>query len=349
MRRNVVSRCFACVITIVWFISAPHGVLIFAEPPFLGELIDPVQLRGVEDVILDGDRAFLPCREGSRLTICSIKDPTRLEILGTFPHPDLDQAAGFALDGDTAFLASHVNHTLLILDVANAANMKLLGKVQVGNGPGGLYKVAYRDGYCYAAVQQAKRLYVVDVRDSSRPMVVSEVQVTTGNDGPFSVALRDQYALVGTLFGERNRLAVVDIHNPLEPRLVNAVFDPDLCQVSGKFVDNLYVTVCWNENSLLVFDVSDPAKPNLLGKLVDPRLGKPNRLEVVGGRAYLPMVEGNGVAVVDISDPSRPRFVTSMKHPTLKKTYGIAARGDLLFVGSREGNSLVVLDRHVLE
>lgn len=36
--------------------------------PILGSLIDPVALRGVEDVHLVGDYAYLPCREGERLT-----------------------------------------------------------------------------------------------------------------------------------------------------------------------------------------------------------------------------------------------------------------------------------------
>lgn len=283
-----------------------------AEPPFVGQLVDNVLLRGVEDVYLDGDRAYLPCREGRRLTICSIKSATHPEILGTFTHPELDQAAGFALDGNTVYLGSHSNHKLFILDVSDAANIEMLGKVLIGTekGPGGLYKVAYRDGYCYVALQQAKRLYVADVRDKAHPQVVSEVQVTTDDDGPFSVMLHDQYALVGTLFGHNNRLAVVDIRNPLQPRLVHALLDPDLCQVSGKFVGDRYIAVCWNENSLLVINLSD---------------------------------------VANISDPSNPRFVTSFVHPVLKKAYGIAARGDLLFVGAREGNSLVVMDRRKLE
>lgn len=339
------------------FVFAFAGLMIFpaslrAESLFIGQLIDPVLLRGVEDVFLDGDRAYLPCREGHRLTICSIKDPAHPEILGTFTHPELDQAAGFALDGSTAYLASHGNHQLFVLDVSDAAHISLRGKVLIGaeNGPRGLYKIAYRDGYCYVALQQAKRMFVVDVRDPSRPEVVSEIQVTTDDDGPFSVLLHGHYALVGTLFGHHNRLAVVDIQDPLHPQLIDALLDPDLCQVSGKVIGDRYIASCWNGNSLLVMNLSQVTRPYVEGKLVDTRLGKPNRCEIVKNRAYLPMVEGNGIAVVDISDPARPRFVNSVTDPVvMKKTYGIAARGNLLFVGSREGNSLVILDRDALD
>lgn len=322
-----------------------------AEPPFLGQLVDNVLLRGVEDVLLDGDRAYLPCREGHRLTICSIKAPGHPEILGTFTHPELDQAAGLALDGNTAYLASHGNRRLFVLDVSDAANVRVLGKVVIGaeEERGILYKVAYRDGCCYVASQRAKRMYVVDVRDKAHPQVASEVEVTRDDDGPFSVMLRDHYALVGTLFGHHNRLAVVDIQNPRKPRLVHTLLAPEICQVSGKFVGDRYIVACWNTNALFVINVSDVTNPYVEGRLIDGRLGKPNRLEVVGNRAYMPMVEGHGISVADISDPSNPRFVTSLVHPVLKKTYGIAARGDLLFVGAREGNSLVVMDRRALE
>ena len=341
------SRLIAVVLGLM---SVPLASL-FAEPPFVSQLVDPIQLRGIEDVYLDGDRAFLPCREGQRLTVCSVQDPTQLRILGTFTHPDLDQVAGFALDGNTAYLASNENHQLLVVDVTDPANMKLLGKVIIGpaDGPKWLYKVAYRDGYCYVALQQAKRLYVVDVRDKTQPKVVSDVVVTTDNDGPFSVMLRDQHALVGTLFGRNNRLAVVNIQDPLQPRLVGTLLGPDVCQVSGKMIGDRYFAVCWDRNSFLVVNIADVTKPRLEGKLVDERLGKPNRCEIVGDRAYLPMVQGGGISIVDLSNPIEPRFVTTFSHPVLKKTYGIAARGDLLFVGAREGNSFVVIDRRELE
>ncbi|MBN1343670.1 MAG: hypothetical protein JXQ73_13360 [Phycisphaerae bacterium] len=319
--------------------------------PVVGRLVDPVRLRGVEDVHLEGDWAFLPCREGKRLTICSIKNPAEPKVVSSFAHPDLDQAAGLALSGTTAYLASQGNHRLLVLDVRDKSVVRLIGSVIVGSPEvkGVLYKAAYRDGYCYVAHQAEKKLFVVDVRDPHRPAVVGSVVVTTEDDGPFSVLLRDDYAFVGTLFGRRNRLAVVDVKSPVEPRLITQVVDPAISQLSGDLVKNRYYCVAWDRNALLVFDLRDPARPKLEATLVDERLGQPNRCVVSGNRAYLPMVKGDGVAVVDIGNPQEPRFVTSFRDPVMKKTYGVAARGDLLFVGAREGNSLVVLDRLKLE
>lgn len=322
------------------------------EDAYVARLVDPERLRGVEDVHLIGDLAYLPCREGQRLTIVSVADPAQPHVLGSFTHPDLDQAAGFALQGHTAFVGSHRNHRLLCVDVTDPARMALLGQVQLGgaDGPGALYKVVHRDGFCYVAVQQAKSLYVVDVREPAAPVVVGKVQVTQDDDGPFSVHLRGQYALVGTVFGKTaNRLAVVDVSNPRDPRLATFLAHPAVSQATGQFVGNRLVTASWERNAVVVFNLEDPLRPAIEGVLQDERLGKPNRLAMAGTLAYMPMVSGDGVAVADIADPARPRFVTRFNDPViLKKTYGIAARGDLLFVGAREGNSLSVMRRHSL-
>ncbi len=318
---------------------------------FLGQLVDPVCLRGVEDICLEGDLAYLPCREGHRLTICSIKDPAHPKVISTFIHADVPSSgglAGLAINGDIFYVVSQVDHSLLVIDAKDKTNLRLLGSVVIG-GKGWPYKVAYREGYCFVAHYNDKKLYAVDVRNPRRPVVVGSVAVTAEDDGPFNVLLRGHYALVGTIYGRRNRLAVIDVANPAEPRVVNQVFGAAVGQVSGEFVGDLCFSVHWNTNAFLVFDVADPANPKLVAKLVDERLGMPNRCAVVGDRAYLPMVHGDGVAVVDISDPMRPRFLTSISDPVLKKTYGIAVSGDLLFIGAREGNSLVVLDRRALE
>lgn len=317
-------------------------------PPFVGQLVDPVLLRGIEDVHLEGEFAYLPCREGKRLTICSIKDPANPKVVSSFTHPELGPAAGFAINGDILYLSSQSNHKLLVVDASDKTALRLLGSVSIG-GAGILYKVAYRNGYCYVAHLTEKKLFVVDVRESSQPKIVGAVTVTTENDGPFSVLIRDKYALVGTIFGHRNRLAIVDIKTPAKPQLITQLFGPAVGHASGEVVGNLYIAVNWDANALLVFDIANLAKPKLAAKLVDVRLGKPNRCAIIGNRAYLPMVQGNGVAVVDIADPLNPKFLTSFHNPIFKKTYGVAIRGDLLFVGAREGNSLVVLDRQKLE
>ena len=319
------------------------------KPRIIGQLVDPIALNGVEDVHLEGDLLYLPCREGKRLTICSISDPTRPTVVSSFTHPDLGPVGGLAIHDDTVYLASQGNRRLFVLDVSNPSEPRLQGSTTLGAKGGALYKVAYRARHCYVAHLDEKKLFVVNVETPTRPSVVGSVAVTDAKDGPFSVLLRENYALVGTIFGNRNRLSVIDLRVPSEPRRIYELTAPNLGHASGEFVgDNLYA-VNWNRNAFFTIDVSDASHPRLLGMLIDSRLGMPNRCAVEGDRAYLPMVAGHGVAVVGIETPQKPRFITAWSNPVLRKTYGAAVRGNLLLLGARDGSSLVIVDRFSLE
>ncbi len=314
--------------------------------PFVSQLVDDVQLRGIEDVHREGNYLYLPCREGKRLTICTLDDPAHPKIVSSFTHPELGPAAGFALHGNTAYLASQSNSRLLVVDVTDKSAPRLLGSTALGDGV--LYKVAYHNGYCYVAQLTEKKLYVVDVRNPQAPAVVGSAVVTGGKDGPFSVLLHGDYALVGTIFGAENRLTVLNIQEPTAPRVVNEFIVPHAGQFSGEVVDDRYFAVHWDSNAFFVLDIGALPELRLVATLRDKRFGKPNRCIVAGNRAYLPMVEDDGIAVVDISDPTMPRFITTVRHPIMKKTYGAAINGDLLYVGARNGNSLVVLKQSAL-
>lgn len=349
-RRNPLGAKIALASLILMTCLAPSISPAADLSPIIGRLVDPVALRGVEDVHLEGNLACLPCREGKRLTICSIENPASPWIVSSFTHAELGPAAGFAISGETVYLTSQSNHKLLILDASDKSMLRLVSSVQIGPpGKGILYKVAYQAGYCYVAHLTEKKLFVVDVRDTVQPLVIASVTVTSDNDGPFSVLPHGNHALVGTIFGKRNRLAVVDILNPRKPHLASQVFGPAIGHASGEVLGAHFFAVNWAENAFLVFNVADIAQPKLVAQLVDKQLGNPNRCAVIGDRAYLPMVEGDGVAVVDISDPLNPRFLNSFRHPILDKTYGVAVRNNLIFLGAREGNSLVVLNRSALE
>tara|TARA_R100001132_G_scaffold27573_1_gene35755 strand:+ start:18326 stop:19387 length:1062 start_codon:yes stop_codon:yes gene_type:complete len=327
----------------------PHQPLAAAESPVVGQLVDAVNLVGAEDIYLDGDYAYIPCRQGQRLTICSIKDPAHPRVVSSFSHSLLGAASGFDRNGNTIYVTSMNTSQLLVLDATDKTSLRLLGSVAIG-GKGRLYKLAYRNGYCFIPNADLRKLFVVDVRNPQDPKVVGSATVTTGADEPFSVLLRGDFALVGTIRGTQSRLAVIDISNPAQPRLTTQVFGPEIGHVSGQVVDELYYSVNWDKNAFLIFDVADAGNPKLYAKLVDKQLGAPNRCVVAGDRAYLPMVDGNGIAVVDISDPEKPQFLTSVRDNVLmQRTYGAAVRDHLLYVASRDGSSLVIIDRNKIE
>ncbi|MBN2291029.1 MAG: hypothetical protein JXM70_01310 [Pirellulales bacterium] len=331
--------------------APPQGAII-------GTLVDDVNLHGVEDIHLHGRFAYLPCREGRRLTVCDISAPQKPCIVSSLALPEFSQIPGFALHGDYCYIASPSKSVsaksatdkpkLWVIDVRDKSRLRPVGSVAVG-AHGMLYKTAYRNGFCYMAHYTEKKLYIVDVRRPQKPCVVSRVTIPGEKGGPFSVLLRDHYALVGTVRGRPNCYAVVDIQNPLEPRLLRSLSGPDLGQMSGTVLGDYLYAAAWAQNNFFVVDLSNPANPRIVSRLHDERLGKPNRCAAIADRAYLPMESGNGVAVVDIAKPEKPRFLASYTDPVLmKKTYAVAVRDNLLFVGSRKGNSLVVFDRRKL-
>ncbi len=349
----MVKLIFPLIFLIACFFSLQGESSLLAESkesPIVGQLVDPILLRGIEDVILEGNYVYLPCREGKRLTICSIKDSTRPKVISSFTHPKLSHAAGFAIHNNIVYLVSQSNQSLLVINITDRSTPKFLGSVVIGQaGKGILYKVAYRNGYCFVANQGEKTIFTVDVNNPAHPTVVGSVSVTKEDDGPFSLFLHGDFAYTGTIFGRHNRFAIIDIKKPTEPKLVKQLHGPEMGHLSGEVIDNFFIAVNWDKNTLFIFDVSNPANPLLHAKLVDNRLGSPNRCIVTKERAYLPMVNGHGVAVVDITNKQKPLFLTSIQKPIFKKTYGIALRDELLYVGAREGNSLVILNRLALE
>ena len=241
------SKCFFILIIVIFIenISSINS-FIFADSPelILGQLVDPVQLRGVEDVHLEGDFVYLPCREGKRLTICSIQDPKKPEILSSFTHDNLNQAAGFDLHGDYAYLASQVNQNILILNVEDKTNPKLVKSIPLGQtGDGYVYKVVFHEGYCYVAHLSDKKIIVVDVKDPQQPQVIHSVTVTTEKDGPFSLLIHKEFLYSGTIFGPKNRLAVLNIKKPALPFLIKEKYDPDIGHLSGQIDGKYFVSV----------------------------------------------------------------------------------------------------------
>ncbi len=118
----------ACIVFLGAYLISHAGNAVAQSPPdpFVGRLVDPVLLRGVEDVHIVGDYAYLPCREGERLTICSIGEPANPTVISSFTHPELKHAAGFAIHDDTIYLASQSNQRLLVVDAADKSAPRLL-------------------------------------------------------------------------------------------------------------------------------------------------------------------------------------------------------------------------------
>lgn len=101
-------------------------------------------------------------------------------------------------------------------------------------------------------------------------------------------------------------LAVVDIDNPEQPRLVGELADGFLRNPKCISIQFRYAFIT-DEDGLKVVDITQPARPRSIpGAVV--RLGDPHKLYVA--RTYAYVANGHeGLAIIDVENPEQPRLV----------------------------------------
>lgn len=308
------------------------------------------ELNEPEDVLIDGNYAYVPNRDGNNLAVIDIANPKAPSLVSSFRDPELLDAMGVDKQGDIVYLTSLTNHKLLILDARDPKNLQKLSAITIG-GEGRsadrLRKVVYSDGYAYVTHSSEGSLYIVDVRNPKKPVIVSS---TATGDGAFAAIIHGNYAYVGGCFPGAS-LKVIDISDKTAPRVINTLYDSErygcTCsfEISGKY---LYA-VAYSSNSFITFDISDPARPVEAGFLQSKLLDGPGRLVLDGSSAYVINSINDTFAAIDISNPKSPRLAHILNDPKLEKAYGLATSKGHAYVAGRDSRSLVVLDMSKLK
>jgi photosystem II stability/assembly factor-like uncharacterized protein len=303
------------------------------------------ELNEPEDVLIDGNNAYVPNRDGNNLTVIDIANPKKPRIVSSFRDPELLDAMGVDKHGDILYVTSLTNHKLLILDAHHPKNMRKLSSLTIG-GEGRstdrLRKVVYADGYVYLTHSSEGKLYIVDVRNPQSPVIVGS---TATGDGAFAAVIHGNYAYVGGCFPGAS-LKVIDIADKTAPKVINTLYDAEkygcICsfQINGKY---LY-TVAYSSNAFITFDISDPSRPVEAGYLRSNLLDGPGRLVLDGSAAYVINSINDSFATIDISDPKSPRLVHILNDRQLEKAYGLAYSKGHSYIAGRDSRSLVVLE-----
>lgn len=118
-------------------------------------------------------------------------------------------------------------------------------------------------------------------------------------DGAVNLTLAGNYAYVCCKRG----LVVVDLSNPLEPRIAAEVLSPDVMEPSAVAVQFRYAFVCDREG-LKVIDVTIPSKARAVSGAAVPIEGA-NRLYVARTYAYVAAGK-EGLVIVDVGRPESP-------------------------------------------
>jgi hypothetical protein len=204
----------------------------------------------------------------------------------------------------------------------------------------GAYGVAVSGNYAYTASQGCiveqpcpdssvgHALDVIEIAGSEAPKIVATLR---GGKEPqayghiTSVAISGHYAYLTAAY--QDRLSVVDIANPLSPKLIASLHDevnlnfPVDVAIYGNYA---YVICQQGKGPLTAVDISNPTEPKVVGSLSSPELSGGYRIRIRGAMAYVSASANQGIVVADISSPSSPRLLASYVEPShLHSTTGL--------------------------
>ncbi|TXI10250.1 MAG: DUF2341 domain-containing protein [Polynucleobacter sp.] len=317
----------------------------------VGSVVSNTALDEPEDVLIDGNYAYIPTRSGAKLTVYDISNPASPTFVSSFTDSDLTEGMGVAKNGNTIYLTSWHNHKLLILNATDPANITKISSITIGTTEGGgdpdeLRKVFYLDGYAYVTHSEDQKLYIVDVSNSASPSITGSV--ATG-DGAFAVFVKGNYAYVGGCF-IGSSLKVIDVSNKAAPSVVKTLSSGNYSCTAGfaNSGNNLYA-VYYTSNTFVTFNISDPVNTSQIGILSSASLNAPNRLDVSGNTAYVASSGGDAIVQVNITDPTNPTLGTIKSDALLDKVYGVKYSGGKVFAVGRDANSLVVFDPSITD
>ncbi len=332
--------------------SYPDSLKRNLDKGLLGSLYDSKELDEPEDVLIDGNFAYVPCRGSNNLAVIDISNPRKPVLASSFRDTDLIDAMGVSKYKNYVYISSFSNRRCLVVDASNPKKLKKLYSFPVGSGGDGaeqIRKLVYHDNYLYITHDDESKLYIADAHNPARPEIISSV--STGNDGTFAVFINGNYAYTGGCFSASGRtgrsMRVVDISDKRNPKLVASLVDSARYGCVCNFQPNgkkYLVSVGWISNSISVLDISDPAAPVEVGYLKSDLIGFPNRIAVSGNKAYTINSVGDSFSQIDISSPEKPLIDYIVPSWKLKKGYGIAAANGLLYMAGRDSRFFIIVD-----
>lgn len=184
----------------------------------------------------------------------------------------------------------------------------------------------------------AEGLRIVDVSDVTTPVQISFTPLPGWGEaisvaGPYAYVTRSHSnGRSGSGCGNGGILHIIDISNPLAPRLVNTITTASGgCSATYKafdlFVSNNYVYVADSDPyGLRVMDLSNPGQPVELGNSG----GWTEAMIIQDGYAYVSNGYWGGFRIVDISDPTTLNQVAS--YETLNSTGPLAMVGQIIYL-----------------
>ncbi len=173
-------------------------------------------------------------------------------------------------------------------------------------------------------------LAILDVSDLANPEMIGYF--------PFScwantVAVYDDHAFVCSEVGG---MAIVDVSNPVEMRVVSTLDTPGGTDTKAAVKDSL-VLIASRLKGLQIVDISDITDPHIIGS--DSASSWALAVVVQGSHAYL-IDYPTGLMIFDISDPTAPDLIASL--PTPGAALGVAVKNQYAYVSDKSSGLQVI-------
>jgi hypothetical protein len=271
---------------------------------------DPIGMRFSDfiatGIAMTGDVACVVGRASSGIRTIDVSDPWNPSLLAFVSTPGVEpvdikvsDSWGYVADLEGGFL---------VWDLLDPANPRFSAMVGL---PNSAYEIALSGSYAVVA-DSTGGIFVIQIPE---PVIVASLNTPGVEVG---VTVEGSLAYVAAV----DRLNVVDIADPLAPRLLASTPTPGFAQKVAIAGEHAFVAD--GPDGLTVVDVSDPFAPEVIATL---DLGAyAAAVTVSDGVAF---VAAGGLQVVDVSDPAAPRHRATV-HIEIPKT--IAVRDSDLYL-----------------
>jgi hypothetical protein len=253
-----------------------------SNPEFLSRLYTPFytlkqgQIMGVNDILLEGDYAYIGDHEGVR--IININD---MELISTY---SLKRAHSLYLSDNNLYVVDGTG--FWALDVHNPAEPDSIGFYEKAGAVG----LDIIGNHAYVSSTAGAGLTILDISTPENPTFISELTDVCCTN---KLIVESGYAYLASGTSGFN---IVDVYDPLNPFLVSNIdFDGSVMRVA--MIDTQYVVVSVSTPSeIAVIDVSNPEIP-----FVAVSYGRSGNLFMNGDRLF--EVGSNSIKIQDVQDP----------------------------------------------
>jgi hypothetical protein len=303
-------------------------------------LLGTYEIWDVSDLSIRNNYLYVAAEMGLVILDVSIPSLPSLYGIENVSH----ECKGLDLKGNLAYISSHWGNIplngLCIIDISTPDNPNIIGYYEAYRNVGA---VASRGDYAYAIhgsifENTYHGMSIVDLSDPSEPNKISYLDIP---GEPQRVAMAaDNIVYVSA---DQQGIQVIDVSDPLNPAIINELFEDNDTDVNDVFImgDYAFVAIAAPQNMhrMEVIDITDPVNPAEIGfYFVD---NHPKLVYANGDNAYL-HVKDRGMHIVDITIPALPTFAGIFSEQVWANIHGVAVKGDFAFVG--QDDDLKIID-----